>query len=80
MKDKDNQELFIDDTTITNINEYNSIKDEITCEICQGILVKPKQCISCESIFCENCINSWLKKIIHVQKDVLNSKLKIVQD
>ena len=62
MEDNDNQELFIDDSTITNINEYNSIKDEITCEICQGILVKPKQCISCESIFCENCINSWLKK------------------
>ena len=58
----DSEELFIDDSTIINIKEYNSIKDEIICEICQGILVKPKQCDSCESIFCENCINKWLKK------------------
>jgi hypothetical protein len=47
---------------IKNISEYNSIKDEIICEICQNILLRPKQCESCESFFCENCINSWLKK------------------
>ena len=58
----DSEELFIDDSTIINIKEYNSIKDEIICEICQGILVKPKQCGSCESIFCEKCINNWLLK------------------
>ena len=58
----DNQELFIDESMIKNISEYNLIKDEIICEICQGILIKPKQCGMCESIFCEKCINSWLKK------------------
>ena len=58
----DNQELFIDESMIKNINDYNSIKDEIICEICQGILIKPKQCEICESIFCEKCINSWLAK------------------
>ena len=49
----DNQELFIDESMIKNINDYNLIKDEIICEICQGILIKPKQCEICESIFCE---------------------------
>jgi len=58
----DSQDLFIDESMIKNINEYNSIKDEITCEICQGILLNPKQCESCESIFCEKCINNWLSK------------------
>ena len=47
MNDKDNKKLYIDDSMIININEYNSIKDEITCEICQGIFVRPKQCESC---------------------------------
>ena len=56
------QDLFIDESMIKNINEYNSIKDEIICEICQGILLNPKQCESCESIFCEKCINNWLSK------------------
>ena len=55
-------DLFIDESMIKNINDYNSIKEEIICEICQGILVKPKQCGSCESIFCEKCINNWLLK------------------
>ena len=58
----DNQELFIDESMIRNINDYNLIKDEIICEICQGILIKQKQCEICESIFCEKCINSWLAK------------------
>ena len=35
----ENQELFIDESTIKNISDYNLIKDEITCEICQGILI-----------------------------------------
>ena len=57
-----NQELFIDESMIKNLSDYNLIKDEIICEICQGILIKPKQCEICESIFCEKCINSWLTK------------------
>ena len=54
----ENQELFIDESMIKNINDYNLIKDEIICEICQGILIKPKQCEICESIFCEKCIKA----------------------
>ena len=44
-----NDDLFIDESMIKNIKDYNPIKDEITCEICQGILIRPKQCISCEN-------------------------------
>jgi len=55
----DIRDLFIDESMIKNINDYNSIKEEIICEICQIILVKPKQCGACESIFCEKCIKTW---------------------
>ena len=55
-------ELSIEESMIKNIKDYNSIKDEIICEICQGILIKPKQCNSCENNFCEKCINKWLLK------------------
>ena len=47
---------------IKNIQEYNLIKDEITCEICYGLVIKPKICESCETVFCENCINNWKNK------------------
>ena len=57
-----NDDLFIDESMIKNIKDYNQIKDEITCEICQGILIRPKQCISCETNYCEKCINNWLSR------------------
>ena len=58
----DNEDLYIEESMIQNINEYKSIKDEIICEICHSILIKPKQCNTCESLFCERCINKWLLK------------------
>ena len=47
---------------INNIQEYNVIKDEITCEICYRIVIKPNQCQTCETIFYESCINDWKTK------------------
>ena len=55
MKDNNNDfNLNIDKSMIKNIQEYNLIKDEITCEICYGLVIKPKICESCEIVFCEN--------------------------
>ena len=71
-----NDDFFIDEQMIKNIKDYNSIKDEITCEICQGILIKPKQCISCETNFCEKCINKWLTKNNSCPKRCSEFKLK----
>ena len=62
MKDKSENSIIIDESMIKNVQEYNVIKDEISCEICSGILIKPKQCQSCESLFCEKCINEWKNK------------------
>ena len=62
MIDNRDNDLEIDESMIKNIQEYNLIKDEIICEICYGILINPKICQSCESVFCEKCINNWKNK------------------
>ena len=69
MSENNDINLHIEESIIKNIQEYNNIKEEITCEICYGIVVKPKICETCETLFCENCINNWKKRIIHAQKD-----------
>ena len=62
MKNNNDIKLYINESMIKNTQVFNVIKDEIICEICSGILINPKQCQSCESIFCENCIKEWNKK------------------
>ena len=62
MEDKSENNLIIDESMIKNMQEYNLIKDEVSCEICSGVLIKSKQCQSCESIYCEKCINEWKNK------------------
>ena len=62
MSENNDINLHIEESMVKNIQEYNNIKEEITCEICYGIVVKPKICETCETLFCENCINNWKKK------------------
>lgn len=48
---------------LVNKTIFETIKDfHITCDICLGILMNPKQCSVCETTFCEDCINSWTNK------------------
>jgi len=54
--------LHIEESMVNNIQEYNNIKEEISCEICHGIVVKPKICEICEALFWYNCINNWKKQ------------------
>ena len=35
---------------------------DVTCIICVDIIQNPKQCDKCANVFCEECIDDWLKK------------------
>lgn len=50
---------FLDSDWITNTAFYESIKDIITCHICSGIMINPKECTSCQNSFCKRCIEEW---------------------
>ena len=41
---------------------YESIKEELTCSICQSIKVKPVMCTQCQNSFCSSCLDNWNKK------------------
>ena len=46
---------------ILNYNKILIIEDLVKCSICLEILCKPFECEICGSLFCEDCINEWLK-------------------
>ena len=46
---------------IINYNQILIIEDLVKCSICLEILCKPYECEVCGSLFCEDCINEWLK-------------------
>ena len=46
---------------ILNYNKILIIEDLVKCSICLEILCKPYECEVCGSLFCEDCINEWLK-------------------
>ena len=46
---------------IANPDEITVIEELIKCSICLEILCKPYECEVCGNLFCEYCINEWLK-------------------
>ena len=46
---------------IANTDKISIIEDLIKCSICLEIVCKPYECEVCGSLFCEACINEWLK-------------------
>ena len=46
---------------VTNLDKIAVIEDLIKCSICLEILFKPFECEVCGLLFCEDCINEWLK-------------------
>lgn len=46
---------------VINSENIEIIEDLIKCSICFEILCKPYECDICGSLFCEDCINEWLK-------------------
>jgi hypothetical protein len=57
-----NETQFIDPDNISNKDFYEEIYNIVTCSICNGILINPKQCTNCENNFCYKCIDDWFKK------------------
>ena len=49
--------MYIDKSTISNVTQTNVFLQELTCSICQGIIVNPFQCKTCETCFCDSCIS-----------------------
>lgn len=50
---------FIDSDWITNTIFYESVKDIVTCHICSGIMINPRECNTCQNSFCRKCIDDW---------------------
>ncbi len=47
---------------IVNLEGLDEFIDLVKCKICFMISLKPVACKQCESVFCRECLNTWLKK------------------
>lgn len=43
------------------VNDEYRVAKELLCTICQGLLWKGKSCASCQHLFCDKCIRTWLR-------------------
>ena len=57
-----NVKSHLDVDHLVEANERNREKaDRFVCQICQYIVVDPKECSSCESVFCSDCIGQCVR-------------------
>ena len=54
--------MCVDPNLINNKSEFELIKKQSICDLCNYILWEPKQCSVCESAFCEECLDEYFTK------------------
>ena len=55
-------EQYVNEETVIKNELYESLKDNILCQICQCFMIEPIICLNCQNYFCNDCIESWKKK------------------
>lgn len=60
---------------VKNLDKVSVIEDLIKCSICLEILNKPYECETCGTLFCEDCINDWIRIKLSCPMKCQNFKL-----
>lgn len=55
----DNIKIYVIDCD--RVVNQQIVSNDIKCNICHGVLMNPLECNSCESCFCMNCLQKWLR-------------------
>ena len=55
-------EEYVNENTIIKDDVYEKFKDDITCSICQHLMIYPVMCMNCMNIYCKKCIEDWKQK------------------
>ena len=69
------QKSGINRNRILNIEKLTLIEELIKCAICNEILDKPYECDNFGALFCQKCINDWIKDKNTCPADCGNFKL-----
>ena len=60
---------------VKNCEQISILEELIKCSICLEILSKPYECETCGSLFCEDCINEWIRIKLSCPMKCTNFKL-----
>ena len=50
------------DQSRLSIESSETLNESLLCSICQEVAYKPEECSVCQSLFCSDCIKTWLEK------------------
>eukprot|EP00801_Mesodinium_rubrum_P007987 Mrub_08000.p1 GENE.Mrub_08000~~Mrub_08000.p1 ORF type:complete len:189 (-),score=54.24 Mrub_08000:303-836(-) len=57
MIEDNNQEQRIHfEQNIVNLDVYNTLKEEVTCRVCEEVLCRPERCRNCDYSYCSPCL------------------------
>lgn len=54
--------IHISEDLVVNKTYFEPMSKELTCSICEGLLVEPVLCDKCEHPFCFGCISEWTSR------------------
>ena len=57
-------EVKLDKNLVLNKDLLLEIEDDVTCSICNGIIIDSLQCKTCGACFCNYCYNKGMKEFI----------------
>lgn len=57
--DLDEKNIQLDISLV--VKEFMDLAEELRCPICLNLVLKPKECKSCSTVFCGKCIDEWCK-------------------
>ncbi len=60
---------------VVNKSYFNTLQDILTCIICNGLLVNPIACAKCETVYCFNCISTWIERNNQCHRDAQENLL-----
>ena len=73
------------ESQIQNLKYFKEKERDITCTICNGILIDPLICSKCEIPYCNKCINEWLTHFDYcplqckpIKLENINEKLRTI--
>ena len=55
----DKATLQLDPSLLTD--EFKEFAEELKCPICLNLVIEPRECKTCNQIFCSNCLETWFK-------------------
>ena len=71
-------EKFLKEENIVKDELFEALKESVICPLCEELMIVPMECSNCQNLYCEKCIEKWIKKGGGCPNNCTNSEFKKV--